>query len=25
MKLKGYYYNTCVMQHGLEDLEGGEQ
>ncbi|MBR6654456.1 MAG: ATP-binding cassette domain-containing protein, partial [Oscillospiraceae bacterium] len=24
MKLKGYYYNTCVMQHGLEDLEGGE-
>ena len=25
MKLKGYYYNTCVMQHGLEELEGGEQ
>ncbi|NMA37222.1 MAG: ATP-binding cassette domain-containing protein, partial [Papillibacter sp.] len=26
MKLKGYYYNTCAMQHGLSDdvMEGGE-
>lgn len=23
MKRKGYYYKTCVMQHGLEDVEGG--
>ncbi len=30
MKLKGYYYHTCIMQHGLEDhgleeMEGGEE
>ncbi len=23
MQRKGYYYKTCVMQHGLEDLEEG--
>ncbi|MBR4655287.1 MAG: ABC transporter ATP-binding protein [Oscillospiraceae bacterium] len=24
MQLKGYYYKTCVMQHGLEEAEAGE-
>lgn len=26
MRQKGYYYHTCIMQHGLEDsdMEGGE-
>ena len=24
MKLKGYYYKTCVMQHGLDEMEADE-